>query len=80
MYDSYELSQQIIAHGVDNLDAAVKAYEEQMLQRSRKRVSQALTSLQVMFSPGAPETMIEAMMGGGDEEHGHVHHEMQSMA
>ena len=61
MYDAYQLSQQIVAHGLDGLDAAVVSYENLMFPRSRQRLSQAIVSLQHMFSQDA----IQALMGEG---------------
>ena len=63
MYDSYCLAQQISIYGVNNLNPAILAYEEQMLSRSRARLAQAIPSMRHMFSPAAPEAYIKFLMG-----------------
>ena len=63
MFDAYQLAQQIAVHGIDDVDAAVTAYESEMLPRARTTVKQANVSLQHMISPNAPGSWLKALMG-----------------
>ena len=59
MYDSYRLSQEIVARGLDNIDSAVVAYEKDMLSNSRHRLKDVLADMKYMFSPDAPASFMD---------------------
>ncbi|MCJ1403051.1 hypothetical protein MMC11_006273 [Xylographa trunciseda] len=67
MFDAYQLAQNITTHGIDKLDAAVIAYETEMLPRVRATLKKANASLQHMISPNAPGSWLKELRGESDD-------------
>lgn len=71
MYDSLQLSQQIVKFGVERLDEAIEEYEKLMFPRARAMIEDSAMMNEMMFSKDAPEPMLRvfsAAMQNGDEQ------------
>jgi 2-polyprenyl-6-methoxyphenol hydroxylase-like FAD-dependent oxidoreductase len=65
LYDSYQLSQQIIKHGIDDLDNAIAAYEAEMQPRSQARLTKSIVGLQRMCSKRETKSFADALVSEG---------------
>lgn len=54
MFDSLQLAQQIIKHGIDCLDSAVQEYEQQMFPRALETIKEAADMNESMYGPDSP--------------------------
>ncbi|KAL6855640.1 hypothetical protein J3F83DRAFT_770346 [Trichoderma novae-zelandiae] len=61
MYDSLALASQIVERGIDQLDAAVKAYEEEMLVRGQDLIDRSNASASLLFAPDAPKGLLQVL-------------------
>ncbi|KAK0624037.1 hypothetical protein B0T14DRAFT_427301 [Immersiella caudata] len=68
MKDSLELATKIAKCGVENIDQAVREYEEDMFPRGAKTIREGNVMAEIMFSEG-PEPLVELMtsFGAGSE-------------
>lgn len=64
MADALELSEKIAEYGVEDLDRAVREYEEGMFVRGAKAIEEGLVMGDVMFGEG-PEAFLK-VLGGVD--------------
>ncbi|EMC92684.1 hypothetical protein BAUCODRAFT_258020 [Baudoinia panamericana UAMH 10762] len=63
MYDSLQLAQQIVKHGVDDLTAAVAAYEKEMFPRGIDLIQRSAKSGELLFAPDAPRGWLKHHVG-----------------
>ncbi|KIW99155.1 uncharacterized protein Z519_00818 [Cladophialophora bantiana CBS 173.52] len=63
MTDSLQLAQQIVKHGVDELDRAVSEYEKLMFPRAIDLISRSAMSGELFFAPDAPRGWLKAFAG-----------------
>ena len=63
LYDSLQLAQQIIKHGLDDLRRAVSEYEALMLPRGVDLVKRSMESGELLFAPDAPRSWLKAFAG-----------------
>lgn len=63
LYDSLQLAQQIIKHGLGNLDEAVAEYEAAMLPRASDHVRRNLASGELLFAADAPRGWLKTFTG-----------------
>ena len=68
MHDGAELALAVLAHR-DDPEAGLAAYEEAMFVRASAAAAQSAQSLDVIFSPGSPQGLVE-MFAAFDEEPG----------
>lgn len=61
MYDSLQLAQAIVKHGMDHLDEAVSEYEELMFPRAIDLIQKSTEIGNVFFAKDAVD-LIQAMM------------------
>lgn len=54
MFDSLQLAQQIVQHGVDRLDEAVVAYETEMFVRGKENIEDGDQKQAIFFAEDAP--------------------------
>ena len=66
MFDSLELAQQIEHCGLDNLDEAVKRYEEKMLPRGIEHIKDGETLAEQMFGDDAPKKFRDFLASVGE--------------
>lgn len=67
LHDSVELAQQIIKHGLDDLDGAVLEYEKSMQARAIKHSQKSTMMNNVFFAPGGARGILKAFgMEEGD--------------
>ena len=66
MFDSLQLVEQIVGCGLENLDEAVRKYEEKMFQRAVDHIEDGLRMNRLFFSSNAPDGFREwvASMAG----------------
>jgi 2-polyprenyl-6-methoxyphenol hydroxylase-like FAD-dependent oxidoreductase len=67
MLDAYELAQFILQNPSD-LDAAVKAFEEGLFERTKEAAQNTKDNLDKMFSTNAPMGMVEFFKSLGPPE------------
>ena len=60
MYDSVQLAQQIVKHGLDDLNRAVSEYEKSMFPRAVDLISRSTESGKLLFAPDAPWGLLQA--------------------
>ena len=63
MYDSLQLAQQIVKHGLDDLNRAVSEYEKLMFPRAIDLIRRSAESGELMFAPDAPRGWLQAFAG-----------------
>lgn len=61
MHDSLQLAQQIIKHGLDDLEGAVAEYEKEMFPRALEHFEDSIQAAEGMFAPDAPLGFLKAM-------------------
>ncbi|KAL2830980.1 hypothetical protein BJY01DRAFT_260680 [Aspergillus pseudoustus] len=61
LQDSVELARQIVKHGVNGLDSAVREYEETMFPRAAKAIEKGQWYLEHFFGADTPETFLQAV-------------------
>ena len=71
MFDSVELAEQIIQHGIDDLENAVAAYEKTMFPRARSLIERSKQSGEFMFEENAPLGWLQWMQSQEKQEEGH---------
>ena len=64
MYDSLQLAQSIVQHGIDHLDQAVSEYEKLMFPRAIDLIQKSTEIGNVFFAKDAVD-LIQAMMMEG---------------
>lgn len=64
MYDSLQLAQQIVQHGIDHLNEAVSEYEQLMFPRAIDLIQKSTDIGNVFFAKDAVD-IIQAMMMEG---------------
>ncbi|RYP50878.1 hypothetical protein DL768_003713 [Monosporascus sp. mg162] len=64
MEDSTILASRLDAHGLDELDAAVQEYEEDMFCRATKHIASGLRMAEFMFHKDSPAAFIQALKDG----------------
>jgi len=67
MTDALRLAEEIAKHGVDEqseLDAAVAAYEEDMLPRGVDLIQRSLASGEIFYGEDSPQSVIDVIRGG----------------
>jgi len=60
MYDSYCLAQQIVKHGLEDLDVAVAEYEKDMLPRGIDLINRSEESGKLLFGENTPQSWLAA--------------------
>nr|POF26368.1 monooxygenase asqm [Quercus suber] len=60
---SLQLAQQIIKHGVDDINKAVSDYEKEMFPRGISLISRSANNGRLLFAPDAPQCFLDAMAG-----------------
>jgi 2-polyprenyl-6-methoxyphenol hydroxylase-like FAD-dependent oxidoreductase len=73
MADALKLATAIEKHGMDNLDAAVREYEQEMFPRGIASIQEGLAMTGVMFGQEGPEAFLSLMSGlmaGGGQGEG----------
>lgn len=63
MYDSLQLAQQIIKHGLDDLSGAVSEYERLMFLRAIDVIEKSAKSGKLMLAPDAPQGWLREFAG-----------------
>lgn len=63
MYDSFQLAQQIVKHGLDDLNRAVSEYERSMFPRAIDLIEKSTKSGELLFAPDAPRDWLRAFAG-----------------
>ena len=63
MYDSVQLAQQIVKHGLDDLNRAVSEYEKLMFPRAIDLISRSTESGKLLFAPDSPRGFLQAFGG-----------------
>ncbi|KAL7944067.1 FAD/NAD(P)-binding domain-containing protein [Trichoderma barbatum] len=61
MYDSLVLASQIVERGLDQLAAAVEAYEKEMFQRGKDLIERSNGSASLLFAQDAPKPLLEVL-------------------
>lgn len=61
MYDSLVLAGQIVERGLDNLDAAVAAYEKDMFERGKDLINRSNASAELLFAQDAPKPLLDVL-------------------
>lgn len=61
MFDSLRLAQQILKHGLDDLNQAVSEYEKEMFPRGISLISRSADNGRLLFAPDAPQGFLDAM-------------------
>lgn len=61
MYDSVELAEQIVKHGLDDLDRAVSEYEQEMLPRAIDGNKEAARTQALMFALDSPKAWLRSV-------------------
>jgi 2-polyprenyl-6-methoxyphenol hydroxylase-like FAD-dependent oxidoreductase len=61
MYDSLALAGQIVERGLEQLDAAVEAYEKDMFQRGRDLIDRSNASAALIFAHDAPQPLLDVI-------------------
>ncbi|KAL7812759.1 hypothetical protein V8C26DRAFT_430559 [Trichoderma gracile] len=61
MYDALVLASRIVEHGLDQLDAAVTAYEKEMFVRGQDLIDRSNASGKLLFAPDAPKGLMEVL-------------------
>jgi 2-polyprenyl-6-methoxyphenol hydroxylase-like FAD-dependent oxidoreductase len=57
MHDGAELARALLAH--DDFEAAIDAYEQDMLPRSRRLARTSAGNLELFFGPNAPQSVVD---------------------
>lgn len=60
MYDSVQLAQHIIKHGLDDLNSAVAEYEKLMFPRGIDLIERSEANGKLLFAPDAPQSFLRA--------------------
>lgn len=63
LYDSLQLAQQIIKHGLDDLDGAVSEYESLMVSRAKDLIKKSTASGELLFASDAPRGWLKTFVG-----------------
>lgn len=63
MTDSLQLAQQIVKHGLDDLDRAVSEYEKLMFPRGIDLISRSTKSGELFFAPDSPRGWLKTFAG-----------------
>jgi len=63
MMDGLQLAQQIVKHGLDDLDRAVLEYEKLMFPRGIDLISRSMKSGELFFAPDAPRGWLKTFAG-----------------
>nr|POF12725.1 tetracycline resistance protein from transposon [Quercus suber] len=58
---SLQLAQQIIKHGLDDLDQAVSDYEKEMFPRGISLISRSASNGKLLFAPNAPQSFVDGI-------------------
>lgn len=61
MFDALVLASQIVERGLDQLDAAVQAYEKEMFVRGQDLIDRSNGSGSLLFAPDAPKGLLEVL-------------------
>ncbi|OTA01908.1 monooxygenase [Trichoderma parareesei] len=61
MYDALVLASRIVERGLDQLDDAVTAYEEEMFVRGQDLIDRSNGSGELLFAPDAPKGLLEVL-------------------
>ncbi|KAL7813529.1 hypothetical protein V8C44DRAFT_363879 [Trichoderma aethiopicum] len=61
MYDALVLASRIVERGLDQLDAAVTAYEKEMFVRGQDLIDRSNGSGKLLFAPDAPRGLLEVL-------------------
>jgi 2-polyprenyl-6-methoxyphenol hydroxylase-like FAD-dependent oxidoreductase len=69
LYDGSELATAIADHPGD-VEGALAVYEAELFERSREAAEESARSLEVIFSPDAPQSLVEMFAQFGDDEPG----------
>lgn len=64
LFDSLQLAQQILKHGVHSLNKAVEEYEGAMWPRSEETIKDAAMKNKVSFAEDAPAGLLRAFSEG----------------
>lgn len=64
MFDSLQLAQQIVKHGVHSLDRAIEEYERSMWPRARETIEDAAMKNEMIFAEDAPAGLLHAFTDG----------------
>lgn len=63
MYDSLQLAQQIMKHGMGNMYEAVREYEASMLPRGIDLIQRSAAAGNLLFALDAPRGWVKAFAG-----------------
>ncbi|KAM0255545.1 hypothetical protein ACHAQJ_005692 [Trichoderma viride] len=61
MYDSLSLAGQIVERGLEQLDAAVEAYEKDMFQRGKDLIERSNASAALIFAQDGPKPLLDVI-------------------
>jgi 2-polyprenyl-6-methoxyphenol hydroxylase-like FAD-dependent oxidoreductase len=67
LYDGSQLAT-AIADSPDDLEAALAAYEADLFERAEEAADESARSLQVIFAPDAPYSLVEMFAHFGEDE------------
>ncbi|KAK3324931.1 hypothetical protein B0H66DRAFT_547117 [Apodospora peruviana] len=70
MTDAMRLAEEIGKHGVDGLDEAVKAYEEDMIPRGVDLIQRSQGAGELFYGAGSPGSVVDVFSGGGGGDDG----------